>query len=122
MKNINLMNYFITGIPLILLLAGWIFASSVWMIGALFTILTGAFHIVVGIGLYIENNGKPVYLIYLLGVLLFFIFWIVTSWQWIMYLPPVLAAYISILIFIKAKQEKPSTNKLIKSNETYTPY
>jgi hypothetical protein len=110
MKNINRMNYFITGLPLILLLVGWLFESPVWMIAALFTILTGAFHIVVGIGLCIENNGKPVYLIYLLGVLLFFIFWIVTNWQWIMYLPPVLAVYISVLIFIKAKQEETISN------------
>lgn len=107
MKNINRINYFITGIPIILMLAGWLFESPVWMIGVLLTILTGAFHIVVGIGLCIENNGKPVYLIYLLSVVLFFICLAVTSWQWIRYLPPFLATYISLLIFIKAKQEKP---------------
>ncbi|KGO93242.1 hypothetical protein [Flavobacterium subsaxonicum] len=106
MKNINRMNYFITGIPPILLLAGWLFASSVWMIGALLTMVTGAFHIVVGIGLCIETNGKPIYLIYLLGVALFFILWIITNWENVVYMPPILATYMSVLLFIKAKLEK----------------
>ena len=78
--------------------------------GRLFSILTGIFHIVVGIGLCIETNCKPLYLFYILGVIAFFNLLFVTDLETVVYIPPILALYISLLIYFKAKTKKHETN------------
>jgi len=104
MKSINQHNYFFTGVPFAFIAIGYLMDNVLFMIGLLFCILTGMFHIVVGASLCIANNGKLLYSGYLLGVVTFFILWIFTSWNWITILPPILALYISIILYLKKNQ------------------
>ena len=110
MKSINYLNYFLTGIPALLIIIGYLTDSDLWMAGALFSILTGLFHIVVGVSFCIETNCKPLYLFYVLGVIAFFNLWSVTDWETVMPIPPVLELYISLLIYFKAKTKKYETS------------
>ncbi|MCW4470678.1 hypothetical protein OGH69_17030 [Flavobacterium sp. MFBS3-15] len=101
------MNYFMVGVPFLLGLIGFI-APECWYIGALFTILTGGFQFITGTGLLIDTGGKRIeYVIYFAGTILFFLLWTVTDWHYIIVLPPALALYLSILLYIEAKKEKP---------------
>lgn len=107
MKNLNKMNYFMVGVPCLLGLIGFIFPVC-WFFGALFTIVTGGFQFITGTGLLIDTGGKRIeYVIYFAGVTLFFTLWIATDWFWIIALPPALAVYLSIILFLEAKKEKP---------------
>lgn len=105
MKDINRMNYFMMGIPVSLIVAGQIFKSELWLIGALLTILTGGYQVIVGIGIFVDSGFKDQWMkIYLSGVALFFSLWIITNWQWIIAIPPLLAVYFSAIVFIYAKK------------------
>lgn len=95
------------GVPCLLGLIGFIFPAC-WFFGALFTIVTGGFQFITGTGLLIDTGGKRIeYVIYFAGVTLFFTLWIATDWFWIIALPPALAVYLSIILFLEAKKEKP---------------
>jgi hypothetical protein len=107
MKELNYTNYFMVGIPVISILAGWAFVSGIAYIGILFTMLTGAFQVIAGLGLFFHSGCKDNAVgIYLVAVALFFTLWIFTDWHWIIALPPILALYLSVIIFIKAKNTK----------------
>jgi len=107
MKDINHMNYFVTGIPTAMIVGGWLFQSDVFFIGLLLTIVTGVFHIVVGIGLLVESHFRSrVLLIYFAFVIVFFILLVLTDLYTVLRgLPPVLALYMSIYLYVRAKQE-----------------
>jgi hypothetical protein len=107
MKDINHMNYFVTGIPTAMIGGGWLFQFDIFFAGLLLTMVTGAFHIIVGIGLLIESRFKSrTLIIYFTTVALFFTLWGLTDWYTILrVLPPVLALYMSIYIYIRAKQK-----------------
>lgn len=109
MKSINYLNYFLTGVPALLIIIGYITGSGLWMAGALFSILTGIFHIVVAINLRMETDCKLMYLFYILGVIAFFFLWYITDWETVIYIPPILAIYLSILLYLKAKKEHDET-------------
>lgn len=104
MKSINKLNYFFIIVPFAFITIGYLMDNILFMIGLLFSILTGMFHIVVGASLCIANNGKLLYSGYILGVVTFFTLWIFTSWDWILIFPPTLALYISILLYLKRNQ------------------
>jgi len=107
MKDINHMNYFVTGIPTAMIGGGWLFQSDIFFAGLLLTMITGAFHIVVGIGLLIESRFKSrTLIIYFTSVALFFTLLGLTDWYIILrVLPPVLALYMSIYLYICAKRQ-----------------
>jgi len=107
MKDINHMNYFVTGIPTAMIGGGWLFQSDIFFAGLLLTIITGAFHIVVGIGLLIESRfTNRAVVIYFACVALFFTLWGLTDWYTLLrVLPPVLALYMSIYLYTRAKLE-----------------
>jgi len=107
MKDLNRVNYFMVGVPSLLGLLGFL-EPGCWFFGALFTIVTGGFQFITGTGLLIDTGGKRIeYAIYFAGTILFFILWMATDWLWIVLLPPALALYLSVLLFIEAKKEKP---------------
>lgn len=107
MKNVNYMNYAMVGIPLFLTGLGWLIDSELIIIGMLLTIITGAFQAIVGIGMFIDSGYRDNYTgYYLIGVAIFFALWVFTDWQLIIALPPMLALYLSVIIFIKAKNTK----------------
>ncbi|AWH83863.1 hypothetical protein HYN59_01460 [Flavobacterium album] len=108
MKNINYMNYAMVGIPLFLIGVGWLINPDMIISGLLFTIVTDAFQLIVGIGLFIDSGYRDSYLgVYLIGVAIFFALWIFIAQTWIIAIPPLLALYLSIIIFTKAKHAKP---------------
>ncbi|MEL1245541.1 hypothetical protein AAEO56_14800 [Flavobacterium sp. DGU11] len=108
MKNVNYMNYAVVGIPLLLMGLGWLIDSEILIVGMLLTMVTGAFHVIVGIGMFIDSGYRDSYTgVYLIGVAAFFALWIFTDWFWIVAIPPALALNLSIIIYIKAKQNKP---------------
>ncbi len=105
MKNINYTNYFMTGIPCALGILGFLLPQC-WFVGALFTILTGAFQFIVGTGILIDSGGqRKEYVMYFAGTIAFFMLWIFTDWHYVFVLPPVLALYLSVLLYIDAKKE-----------------
>ena len=108
MKNVNYMNYAMVGIPVLLMLGGWALDSEIVIAGMLLTMLTGAFQLIVGIGMFIDSGYRDQYTgYYLIAVAVFFALWIFVAQTWIIALPPILALYLSVIIFLKAKQKKP---------------
>ncbi len=107
MKNINYMNYAMVGIPLLLIGLGWLIDSEILIVGMLLTMVTGAFQVIVGIGMFIDSGYRDSYTgVYLIGVAVFFALWILIAQTFIIALPPILALYLSVIIFIKAKNTK----------------
>lgn len=107
MKGLNYINYFMVGFPLAMGLFGWLFYEGLWMWGLLFTMLTGGFQVLAGIGMFIAGGCKSRLLfLYLTMVAAFFAMSKFTDWKWIIAMPPLLALYMSILLYVEAKKEK----------------
>lgn len=107
MKALNTMNYFMMGIPLGLILTGLVCEETLLYYGLWFTLLTGAFQVVVGIGMFIDSFCKHRFiLIYLVAVAIFFLLLFNTYWKWLAIIPPILAIYMTIILFIETKKEK----------------
>jgi uncharacterized membrane protein len=107
MKGVNQMNYFFTGVPAAMIGFGYLLNSDIAIMGMLLMIMTGFFQVVVGIMALAESGFRDVrYSAYLAAVLLFFMLWALTDWQWIIMIPPALAFYLSVLLFIDAKKQK----------------
>ena len=95
------------GLPLAMALFGWLFYEGLWFWGLLFTMLTGGFQVVAGIGMFIDGSCRNKYVgIYLITVAIFFALWIITDWKWVIALPPLLALYMTVLLIIEAKKER----------------
>lgn len=110
MKSILHLNYFFVGTPIALGLLGFIF-NPLWFIAAIIPIFTGFFQIIQAICLFIQKDFKDVSLsIYFIATILFFVLWINTSWQWIWALPPLLAIYLTAILFVEAKNENHEPN------------
>lgn len=105
MKALNKINYFMVGFPLAMALGGLLFEEYLWMYGLLFTAVTGVFQVTVGICMFIRSGCRNTYLAsYLAAVAAFFLLWEVTDWEWMMVLPPVLAMYMSALLYLEAEK------------------
>lgn len=75
MKNINYLNYFFVGIPVVLILFGYLTSQSSGNLigcGLLFTILTGLFQIVIGAKMLIDEPNDKMLQTYIISVILFF--------------------------------------------------
>ena len=106
MKNLNYLNYFFVGLPITLCLLGFIDGSFMYF-GLLFMICTGFFQVLVGIKLLVDEPKNWCLRTYLISVVLFFslAFFGYQNQQFIYILysiPPLLAIYLSILIYKKA--------------------
>ncbi len=107
MREINKLNYFIAGIPVILITAGWLFKHKIIFLGYLLSIITGGFQLIFGIGIYIDSNYKDKWIrYYLIMVTLYFLLYFTTHWFWLIALPPLLALYFSLHVFMEAKKER----------------
>jgi len=107
MKGINQMNYFFTGIPVAMIGVGYLLDSDIAIVGMLLIIMTGFFQVIVGILELADSGFRDVrYSIYLAAVFLFFLLWALTDWKWIIVIPPTLALYLSVLLFIDAKKQR----------------
>ncbi len=105
MKNLNRLNYFMTGFPIAAVILGCFFEETLIYIGIMFTVITGLFHVIVALGIFIDSGFKHFLIrIYLIITILFFLLWSFTSWDWIVALPAIFAFYLSALLFIEAKK------------------
>lgn len=108
MKNLNYLNYFFVGFPLGLCLLGFIDATFMYF-GLLFTMCTGFFQVLVAIKMLLTEPENWYLRAYLISVFLFFVI-LLTGYKsaptmYFLYsipIPPILAIYLSILIYKKA--------------------
>lgn len=115
MKAIIYFNYFFVGFPLVLGGIGLIDGKFLFY-GLLFTILTGAFQLFTGIGLFLKNPNEILIQRYLLTVILYFIFLFFLDhsifgalFEYVLFgIPTLLAFYFTIILHYK------STNKILK--------
>ena len=106
MKRILHLNYFFLVTPIALGLFGFVY-PSLWLFSAITPIFTGFFQIIQAICLFIDKDFKSQALtVYFTVAILFFILWINTSWQRTWAMPPLLAIYLTVILFIEAKNEK----------------
>lgn len=112
MKNLNYLNYFFVGTPILLILTGTLFAKSLVALigfGILFLIITGVFQIITGISLLLDQPKDKLLQVYISLVVLFFLtftFNLNILESDILYfilipVPPILAIYFSVLIYTK---------------------
>ncbi|GEC72398.1 hypothetical protein SAMN05443543_10846 [Flavobacterium flevense] len=112
MKNINYLNYFFIGIPTLLILLGYLTNQSFGNLvgyGLLFTILTGLFQVIIGTKMSIHEPKDKMLQIYIISVILFFAIWLFNGlflssdilYFILLFIPPVLAIYLSIIIYKK---------------------
>lgn len=115
MKNINYLNYFFVGIPTLLISLGYITNESSGNLigyGLLFMILTGLFQVIIGIKILIDEPHDKMLQVYIASVILFFVAWIINAlilysdilYFILIFIPPVLAIYLSIIIYKKANK------------------
>ena len=115
MKNLNYLNYFFVGIPAILISLGYITnqnSGNLIGYGLLFMILTGLFQVVIGIKMLINEPNDKMLQTYIALVILFFATWFANGlilsndilYLILLFIPPVLAIYLSILIYNKANK------------------
>lgn len=106
MRTLNKLNYFMVGFPLIMAVGGLLYEEYLWIYGLLFTIVTGSFQVIVGLGMFINSGCRNKYLgIYLILVAVFFLLWTITDWKWVAALPPILAVYMTVLLFVESKNK-----------------
>lgn len=111
MKNINYFNYFFVGFPLFFCLLAT-FNIGFISIAMLALIPTGIFQVITGIKMLVDEPQDKNLKIYVVSVFLFFISLVVISklelYNFLNYIlfgvPPILAFYLSILIYKKAHQ------------------
>jgi hypothetical protein len=106
MKIIKNLNTIAIGIPIFILLFG-IISEGALMLSAISTILTGLIQLILGIILLFKFKENIHYKIYFISVIIFFSLWIwsptinkVDYFTYtLIYIPPILAIYLSILIY-----------------------
>lgn len=106
MNIIKITNTIAIGIPLILSIIG-IFFNELIFFAALSTMLTGLIQVILGTFKLLESENKKYYVIYCLGVVIFFLLWYLNSridynntLTFILFpIPLLLCIYLSILIY-----------------------
>ncbi|MEL1247849.1 hypothetical protein [Flavobacterium helocola] len=106
MKIIKYLNTIAIGIPIFILMFG-IINEGALMLSAISTILTGFIQLILGIILLFKFKENIHYKIYFISVILFFALWIwnptinkVDYFTYtLIYIPPILAIYLSTLIY-----------------------
>ncbi|MES2545417.1 MAG: hypothetical protein V4548_11060 [Bacteroidota bacterium] len=109
MKNLNKLNYFFVGLPITLCLIG-IINQEFLLFGLLFSMLTGIFQVIAGMGMLIKEPNNKYLKTYVIAVIIFFLLWFINSkigyQNTITFIligtPPILAIYLSIIIYKKA--------------------
>jgi phosphatidylserine synthase len=113
MKNLNYLNYFFVGLPITLILMGFLIdphQGNLIGYGLFSTILTGLFQVVIGIQMLIDEPKNKSLKIYTVSVILFFLIWLLNVqflnsdilYFILLFIPPVLSLFLSIIIYKKA--------------------
>ena len=95
-------NLFFVLTPVTLGLLGFLY-PPLWFFASLSAIATGIFQVVTGFTLFIAQPKNPLLIIYLLFTLAFFLLWHCTGGEWILAMPPALAIYMSVIIYLNRK-------------------
>lgn len=114
MKTLNKINYYVVGIPVTMCLIGYLFKNILGMLlffGALFTMITGAYQLIIGIYLFLKDKQNINLQVYLISVILFFSFWYwnthvkyVEAMTYILIIIPViLCIFFSNILYKKSK-------------------
>ena len=115
MKAINYLNYFFVGLPITLILLGFLIAphqGNLIGYGLFSTIFTGLFQVVIGIQMLIDEPHDKMLQTYIAIVILFFVILLFNVLNLnsdilyfiLLFIPPVLAIYLSLLIYKKANK------------------
>lgn len=111
MKNLNYLNYFFVGLPILLCVIGYIDVSFLFY-GLFSTILTGFYQATIGFQMFFDEPDDRNLQVYVTAVLLFFFIWLgnvlINYNEVITYCliatPPSLAIFFSIIIYKKANK------------------
>ncbi|MEO8535830.1 MAG: hypothetical protein ABI441_18885 [Flavobacterium sp.] len=109
MKNLNYLNYFFVGLPIVFCLIATINIGFL-SFAMLSTILTGLFQVVIGTKMIIDEPQDRNLQIYIISVVLFFSALIIISKMelhnflnyFLFGVPPVIAIFLSVIIYKKA--------------------
>lgn len=102
LQKINLIGL---SIPFIVYLIGFVIREDLIVLALLSTMLTGLIQLVIGLKLLENYSRHPLLQLYFVVVLLFFILWFTTYWDFLWVLPAALAIYMTcILHFIIPKK------------------
>jgi phosphatidylserine synthase len=115
MKNLNYLNYFFVGLPITLILLGFLIdphQGNLIGYGLVSSMFTGLFQFVIGLKMLIDEPYDKHLQIYITAVILFFALWFTNAkigyYNFITYtlfsIPPTLAIYLSIIIYKKANK------------------
>lgn len=115
MKTINQINYIVIAIPFLLCGIGCLIkdpGDNLFCFGILSTILTGAYQVLAGILLLIENYKDRMIQVYLTLVALFFLLWYMNismvHKDWLTFIlfpiPAILCIYFSVILHQKLKK------------------
>lgn len=106
--NLFKLNLVFVGFPIALCLLGiWDEVFLFW--GLLSTILTGFFQVIIGFGMYFDEPNDNSLKVYVSLVISFFVIWIATAFiedgleimRYMFALPPLLALYLTVIIYKK---------------------
>ncbi|MEW5676404.1 hypothetical protein ABGT15_08830 [Flavobacterium enshiense] len=106
MKNINYLNAFFVGLPIVLALLSFINIEFLYF-AMITTALTGFYQVVTGLCLLIDNPTNKLLQLYAVLVITFFILLAVSDnqWLWIWLLPPTLAFFFTGILYKELKNK-----------------
>ncbi|WP_026704385.1 hypothetical protein [Flavobacterium soli] len=100
MNALQKINIIGLSIPLIVYLIGFIIREDLLILALLSTMITGLIQLVIGLKL-LENYSKhPLLQLYFVVVVLFFILWFTTYWDFLWVLPVALAIYMTYILHL----------------------
>ncbi len=98
MKYLKFLNTVAIGIPIVLAFMG-IFDEEMLMFALVSTMATGFIQVIVGILFWIKEWENLFIILYLVGVILFFIGISLTNSDSFWIMPPILCIYLSLLVY-----------------------
>jgi apolipoprotein N-acyltransferase len=109
MKTVKKINTFAISLPLVILITYPIFNQAALLFALLSTMLTGFLQFSIGVKMLVDNPSDKKLQIYMIGVISFFLLWLINHLidynNFITYLlfpiPLLLAIYLSIIIYKK---------------------
>ena len=112
MKTIKQLNTFAVGLPFLILITYPITKEGAFFFSLLSTILTGFIQVLIGIKMILKEPRNLYLQIYIIGVLLYFSIYFISLYFRIYQIldifflgvPPLLAIYLSVLIYKKANK------------------
>ena len=115
MKSLNYLNYFFVGLPVTLILLGFLIdpqRGNLIGYGLFSTILTGLFQVIICIKMLIDEPKDKYLKTYIVSVILFFLMWLINVqllysdiiYFILLFIPPILALFLSIIIYKKTNK------------------